>query len=109
MPVVTAILGPTFAPAADAVERFTIAVTQHCLAIMHAPPDKVQVQVLQAIAPLHGAPVYLQVQYRHQPSSEAAMMDIFMAALEAACIEAFQATPRLRCFPQHNDQLFARN
>lgn len=109
MPVVTAILGPKSVPTAEAAERFTAQVTQHCQEIVRAAPDKVQVQLLQAVAPPHGAPIYIEVQYRHQPFRDAAMMDTFMAALEATCIEVFQVTPRIRCFPQQNDQLFARN
>lgn len=109
MPVVTAILGPKTVATAEAAERFTALVTQHCQTIMGAAPDKVQIQLLQAIAPPHGAPVYVGVQYRHQPFRDGALMEQFMVALEAACVEAFQLTPRIRCFPQQNDQLFARN
>ncbi len=109
MPVVTAILGPEIVPTAETTERFTSLVAQHCQAMMGVPPDKVQVQLLQAIAPLHGAAVYLGVQYRQQSFCDGALMDSFMAALEAACVEAFRVTPRIRCFPLENGHLFARN
>lgn len=109
MPVVTAILSSTSAPAADVTERFTAQVAAHCQAIMRAAPDKVQVQMLQAVAPLHGAPIYLEIQYRHQDFRDGTLLDTFMVALEATCLELFQLKPRIRCFPQRNDQLYARN
>ncbi len=109
MPVVTAILGPKIVVTAEAMQRFTGLVAQHCQTMMGVPPDKVQVQLLQAIAPLHGAPVYLGVQYRQQSFCDNVLMDSFMGALEGACVEAFQVTPRIRCFPLENDHLFARN
>ena len=109
MPVITA----TFDPAVDVspadAERFNARVAGLCLDQLSAAPDKVQILMVRAIAPVHGASIYIGVQYRHQDFRSPGVMDGFMQALDHLCMELFGKTPRIRCFPSRNDQLFARN
>lgn len=109
MPVITAIFDPAVDVTPAVAQRFTERVAGLCQDKLSASPDKVQIQMLRAIAPLHGAAIYLGVQYRHQDFRHAGVMDDFMQALDRLCGELFEKTPRIRCFPSQNDQLFARN
>ena len=81
-----------------------------CVNRLGASPEKIQVQLLAThIQPL-GQQMYAEVKYRHQPHRDAELMTLFMAELEQLLTRHCPlSAPWIRCFPQDNAWLYARN
>ncbi|WP_019938031.1 hypothetical protein [Bordetella sp. FB-8] len=110
MPVVTLTVAdaPHYSP--QQFDRFVECAEQLCLEVLKADANKVQIQVIGAIHPLHGRAAYLSVQYRNSAHRADAVMQRFMQELDALCRNALGIDcTRIRCFPQESHQLYARN
>jgi hypothetical protein len=58
---------------------------------------------------LHGKPANIHITYRDKASRTPDVVERFMAAIEAAFVPVFDCTPRIRCMPNDEAKLSARN
>jgi hypothetical protein len=93
----------------ERIEGFIGIVVRHCMEIMEVPSDKVQLNFLPAHERFHGKPANIQVSYRDKASRTKDVVERFMAALEDAFVPAFGCVPRIRCMPNDEAKLMARN
>lgn len=81
-----------------------------CETTLLAAADKIQIQLLSTIAPPYGRDVYMELRYRESPNRDKSVMNSYMEKMEKVSASILGVDrPRIRCFPQKNDQLFARN
>lgn len=81
-----------------------------CEMTLHAAADKVQIQLLSTVVPPHGRDAYMELRYRESDHRNESVMSSYMEQMENAAASILGiAQPRIRCFPQKSDQLFARN
>jgi hypothetical protein len=110
MPSLTIIVSPDYVPGDPrTISEFLAQSATLCQEILMADKDKVQVQILAAMAPMHGRPVAVEVRYRSNRHRGSKIIEKFMQELDKCCLDAFAVTPRIRCFPQKGGQLHARN
>lgn len=112
MPVITLFISPNLPhpPKADDYRALQAACRSLCITLLNAHPDKVQVQTVALCHEPQGSPIYVEVKYRDQRQRNAQVMADFMLELEQAIHHIFRLSePRIRCFPQSNDALYARN
>jgi hypothetical protein len=110
MPSLTIIVGPDYIPSdPQRVALFLAHSATLCQDILMADKDKVQVQIFAAMAPLHGRPIMVEVRYRSNPHRGSKVIEHFMNELDKCCLDTFAVPPRIRCFPQKDGQIYARN
>lgn len=94
----------------DVSSQFQEKCASLCIQRLGASPEKVQIQILVACLPPLGRPVYAEVKYRQNPNRDADLMTLFMEELEGIISLYYSVgTPRIRCFPQSSESLYARN
>lgn len=110
MPVVTLTVADAKRYSSQQFDRFIDGTNQLCRGALKADAEKIQIQIVGAIHPLHGRAAYISVQYRNNPHRTEAVMLSFMQDMEALCRETLGIEgARIRCFPQENTHLYARN
>ena len=110
MPTITMSMPASRLTAAEPqIDGFIAATVQLCMEIMEVPSDKVQITLLPAHEKFHGKPANIHVTYRDKASRTKDVVERFMAALEAAFVPAFGCLPRIRCLPNDESKLMARN
>ena len=91
------------------IDLFIETVVKHCMDIMEVPSDKVQLTFVPVHEKFHGKPANIHATYRDKASRTKDVVERFMAALEAAFVPAFGCVPRIRCMPNDEGKLMARN
>ena len=109
MPILTVVVSPDLPNDPQRVSRFVTCSGSLCRDVLLADNDKVQVQIFAAMVPLHGRPVLIEVRYRSNLDRGPKVIEHFMEELDKICLDAFAVQPRIRCFPQKDGELYARN
>ncbi|MDR6396591.1 hypothetical protein [Herbaspirillum seropedicae] len=110
MPILSVMISAANIPSEAAAMQFTALAARICETTLHAAADKVQIQLLATVVPPHGRDAYMELRYRESANRNESVMNTYMEQIEKASADLLGiAQPRIRCFPQQSNQLFARN
>jgi hypothetical protein len=110
MPTITISMPASRLQAAEAgIDGFIEATVKLCMDIMEVPSDKVHLTFVPVHERMHGKPANISVTYREKAARTKEVVEQFMAALEAAFVPVFDCIPRIRCMPNDEAKLAARN
>jgi hypothetical protein len=110
MPTITISMPASRLHSAEAgIDGFIEATVKLCMDIMEVPSDKVHLTFVPVHERMHGKPANISVTYRDKASRTKAVVERFMAALEAAFVPVFGCTPRIRCMPNSEEKLSSLN
>ncbi|AFJ48990.1 hypothetical protein [Shimwellia blattae] len=111
MPVITLFVSPSLRHrlSPECCQTLITPCRDLCIHMLKADPEHIQIQLLEALVPPAGCPVYVEVRYRQRADRTARVMADFMSGIDRAIRECCAVTARIRCFPQPEDALYARN
>jgi len=110
MPILNVIISSEKLPSKAAMAEFVARAAQICQTTLNADADKIQIQLLSTMTSSHGRDIYLELRYRESAKRDASVMSRYMEQMEEAVESLLGLShPRIRCFPQKSEQLFARN
>jgi hypothetical protein len=110
MPTIVISMPASRLAASDArIDGFIETTVRLCMEIMEVPSAKVHLTFVPVHERLHGKPANIHVTYRDKASRTKDVVERFMAAIEAAFVPTFDCVPRIRCMPNDETKLMARN
>ena len=110
MPTITISMPASRLAAAEPrIDKFIDDTVKTCMEIMEVTADKVQITFLPAHEKFHGRPANIHVTYRGKASRTREVVERFMERLETVFVPAFGFPPRIRCLPNDETKLSARN